>query len=146
MYESLQPELGMLLRVFFASLLGFMIGIERRGGPRGAGPRTFSLICLGSAFFSVLAVVSFPAETATARVVGQIVTGVGFIGAGVIWRQEGDILHGITTAAAIWVSAAVGLSVGLGYFVVAFFVAVMAMFILARGHPIEEAKKHICTE
>ncbi len=136
-------ELGMLARVLFAAILGLMIGVERKGGEKGAGMRTFSLICMGSALFTVLSVLGFPVGSEPSRVAAQIVTGVGFIGAGVIWRQQGDIIHGITTAAAIWVSAAVGLSVGLGYFVMSFVVALVTMVILAKGHPIQKAREHV---
>jgi putative Mg2+ transporter-C (MgtC) family protein len=97
---------------------------------------------MGSALFTVLSVVGFPNNSEPARVAAQIVTGIGFIGAGVIWRQKGDIIHGITTAAAIWVSAAIGLAVGLGWYLLAFTTTIVVMVILARGHPVRTAKEH----
>jgi len=139
-------EIELLAKVLFAALLGLLVGVERKGGPRGAGPRTFSLICMGSALFTVLSVVGFPGDSQTARVAAQIVTGVGFIGAGVIWREQQDVIHGITTAAAIWVSAAIGLAIGLGYIISSFVIAFVTMVVLSRGHPIREARKHITPE
>ena len=136
-------ELGMVLRAVLAALLGLMIGIERKGGPRGAGPRTFSLICMGSALFTLMSVAGFPNNPEPARIAAQIVTGIGFIGAGVVWRQKGDIIHGITTAAAIWVAAAIGVAVGLGWYVLSAVITVVTMIILAKGHPIKEAREHI---
>jgi putative Mg2+ transporter-C (MgtC) family protein len=143
MFELTHVEVDMLFRVLYAAFLGLLIGVERKGGPRGAGPRTFSLICMGSALFTVLSVLGFPNNPEPSRLAAQIVTGVGFIGAGVVWRQKGDIIHGITTAAAIWVSAAIGIAVALGFFVMSFIVTFATIVILARGHPLREAKEHI---
>ena len=135
--------MDVLFRVLIAAFFGFMIGIERKGGLRGAGPRTFSLICMGSSLFALISVLGFPDSPEPERIAAQIVSGIGFIGAGVIWRQRGDIIHGITTAAAIWVSAAIGIAVALGWFFLSFSVTLVVMLILSRGHPVREAKEHI---
>jgi putative Mg2+ transporter-C (MgtC) family protein len=137
---AIPVEVDMAARVLFACLMGLLIGLERRGGPSGAGMRTFALICMGSALFTVLSVWGFPNEIEPSRLAAQIVTGIGFIGAGVIWRQKEESIHGITTAAAIWVSAAVGIASGLGFFFLSFTIAFVVMMILARGHLIKEAK------
>ncbi|MFH1054488.1 MAG: MgtC/SapB family protein [Candidatus Altiarchaeota archaeon] len=141
---SVSPlELDMLAKTLFASFLGFMIGIERQGGPKGAGLRTFCLICTGSALFTVLSVSAFPASIDQTRIIAQVVSGIGFIGAGVIWRQREEAVHGITTAAAIWVSAAVGVAAGLGLYVLSSSITVIIMIILAKGHPLKEAKENL---
>jgi len=136
-------ELNLVFRLLLSSVLGMLIGFERKGGPRGAGPRTFSFICMGSCLFTMLSMYGFLVSGENARVAAQIVSGVGFIGAGVIWRQKGDILHGITTAAAIWVSAACGMAVGVGYNLLALVCALVTMFILSRGHPLKGARQHL---
>jgi len=133
-------------RVLVACILGLLIGLERKGGPSGAGMRTFSLISMGSAMFTVLSVWGFGPDTDPSRLAAQIVTGMGFIGAGVIWRQREEAVHGITTAAAIWVSAAVGIGVALGYYLMSLLISLMTMFILSRGHPIKGASENIKTE
>jgi putative Mg2+ transporter-C (MgtC) family protein len=139
-------ELDLIVKVVIAAVFGLMIGIERKGGHSGAGMRTFSLIALGSALFTVIGVHAFSGTTDQSRIPAQIVTGMGFIGAGVIWRQRMEAIHGITTAAAIWVAAAIGIAVGVGLYPLAFAVTLMTMLILARGHPLKEAKQNILQE
>ncbi len=134
----------MVIKVLVAAVLGFLIGVERKGGKKGAGTRTFSLICMGSALFTVLSVVAFEGPD-NSRIAAQIVTGIGFIGGGVIWRSSNDIVHGITTAAAIWVSAAIGISVGVGYFLLALVTTLTVIVILAKGHPIKCATQNLLT-
>jgi putative Mg2+ transporter-C (MgtC) family protein len=124
-----------------------LIGVERKGGIKGAGMRTFALICMGSALFTSLSVYGFPGLNESSRVAAQIVTGIGFIGAGVIWRQrQENVLHGITTAAAIWVSSAVGVAIALDYYLLSAFTAILTMFILAKGRVLKEAKENIRRE
>jgi putative Mg2+ transporter-C (MgtC) family protein len=141
-------EIEITLKVLAAAVLGLMIGVERKGGPQGAGMRTFSLICMGSALFTVMSVWGFPGNDKVdpSRIAAQIITGMGFIGAGVIWRQREEAVHGITTAAAIWVSAAVGIAVALGFWLISIVTTLVTMLILARGHVIREAKASIQTE
>jgi len=135
-------EIEIIIRVMYATLLGLLIGTERRGGPTGAGLRTFSLICMGSALFTVISIWGFSTGEPS-RLAAQIVTGIGFIGAGVIWRQREEAIHGITTAAAIWVTSAVGIAAGLGYYFASLCIAFVTMLILSRGHPIKLAKENI---
>ena len=82
-----QPEYQMMLKVIFAAAIGGLIGVERKGGEKGAGSRTFSFICMGSCLFTVLSLHGFGAENNAIRMVAQIITGVGFLGAGVIWKS-----------------------------------------------------------
>ncbi|MFH1402759.1 MAG: MgtC/SapB family protein [Candidatus Altiarchaeota archaeon] len=142
-FDRLVVELAMILDVIFAAFLGLLIGLERKGGPKGAGSRTFSLICMGAAVFTVLSINGFPGSVNPERIVSQIVTGVGFIGGGLIWRERDNIIHGITTAAGVWIAAAVGISVGLGFYILAFIVTLLTMMILSRFHPLSEAKSNI---
>jgi len=139
-------EQEMIMKVLVAGLFGLLIGLERKGGEKGAGMRTFSLICMGSALLAVLSVWGFPGPQETSRLAAQIVVGIGFIGAGVIWRQREEAIHGITTAAAIWVAAAVGIAVGLGFFILGFIVAFFTMIVLSRGHLMRGLKENLPSE
>jgi putative Mg2+ transporter-C (MgtC) family protein len=103
-----------LLLALAAVLCGSIIGSERERREKPAGLRTMILICLGSATFTMISL-AFSSNTGdSGRVAAQVVTGIGFLGAGVIMRDRGAIT-GMTTAATIWVSAAVGLVVGAGF-------------------------------
>lgn len=101
----------MILQVIYSIILGFLIGLERESSGKDIGIRTSSLISLGSTLFCLIS--STLTQGDPTRIVGQIITGVGFIGAGLIFRSENNI-HGLTTAATIWCTAAVGALVGLG--------------------------------
>jgi putative Mg2+ transporter-C (MgtC) family protein len=113
-----------LLRLSLAAVLGGMIGIERELREREAGLRTHLLVSLGSALFTIVSAYGFHAFLASGasvvradptRIAAQIVTGIGFLGAGAIIRQ-GFSVRGLTTAATLWVVAAVGLACGAGYY------------------------------
>lgn len=145
-YAISATELDMVLKVVVAAFFGMLVGLERRGGSTGAGLRTFCLITMGSALFTVLSVEGFPPTTDPARLAAQIVTGIGFIGAGVIWRQREEAIHGITTAAAIWVAAAIGIAVGLGFYILSAAITVVTMLVLSRGHLIKEARESLKVE
>ncbi|HLC88552.1 MAG TPA: MgtC/SapB family protein [Candidatus Nanoarchaeia archaeon] len=115
-----RPEqLVIIFKIVISTFLGMVIGWNRRSS--NAGMRTFSLITLGATIFTIISIIGFPTNTPTAdqaRIVAQIVTGVGFLGAGVIWKTKLE-LTGLTTAASIWTSAAIGVAVGLGLFALA---------------------------
>lgn len=93
---------------------GLMIGLERQTRGKPVGIRTSILIVSGTYFFMTLAMTLSQTSLDHARVLGQIITGVGFLGAGVMMTQEGKI-HGVTSAAIIWLLAALGIMIGLGY-------------------------------
>jgi len=101
-----------------AVLCGLLVGGERQRREKPAGLRTLSLVCLGSAVFTMLSFVFTSTTGDSGRVAAQIVTGIGFLGAGVILHGR-RILTGVTTAAVIWVTAAIGMAVGAGYVVAA---------------------------
>ena len=102
------------LRLVFAVIAGGLIGLEREVVHKPAGVRTHMLVSLGSALFVIITLDSVPGEVA--RIIAGIATGVGFLGAGTIFKAKDDV-HGLTTAASIWAVAAVGLTIGLGYYV-----------------------------
>jgi len=105
-----------MMRVGAAFLAGFLIGLERELRHKKAGLRTNTLVAVGAAVYVLISLSLMNADFgATARIVGQVVTGIGFIGAGVIIHREADIL-GITTAATIWCSAAMGCLAATGMF------------------------------
>jgi putative Mg2+ transporter-C (MgtC) family protein len=132
------PELGasiiIILNLMGALVLGALVGYERTFRSRAAGMRTLGLVCMGSAAFTVVcgysplwfggAFDSSPAESAT-RVIQGIITGIGFLGGGVIVK-EGMQISGLTTAAAIWVVSAVGVLIGLGLYPAAIALAFMS--------------------
>ncbi len=125
---DLDEQVFVVLRLSLATGLGALIGLEReyRGYP--AGIRTMALVCLGAALFTEMSPTFAPGGD-TARVAAQIVTGIGFLGAGVILR-EGFSIRGVTTAATIWTAASLGISVARGYFLVASFVALIVIGLL----------------
>ena len=105
-------ELEAIIRFIAAILVGLAIGFTRRHKP--AGPRTFALFCLGCTIFTVISLNFSDVNNDQTRILGQIVTGIGFLGLGVIWRQGIGKPTGLTTAAGIWVTAALGMLIGLG--------------------------------
>ena len=118
---------NLILRLFVAGLLGGLIGFEREVRAKEAGVRTHFIVALGSALFMIISQYAFSGQFDHARVAAQVVSGIGFIGAGVIIFQK-NVVRGITTAAGLWVAAAKGLACGAGMFAVA--VAAMLMTII----------------
>ncbi|MCZ6690184.1 MAG: MgtC/SapB family protein [Planctomycetota bacterium] len=119
-----------VLRLALAVLLGGLIGFEREFSGKAAGLRTNILICLGAAAFTLGSI--FFAEGTTAdlsRVAAQIVTGIGFLGAGTIIQARGEV-QGLTSAATIWVVASIGLAAGCGYYSLAIVTTAFAMISL----------------
>ena len=127
-----------LLRLALAALLGGAVGIERELREREAGLRTHLLVALGSALFTIVSAYGFHAflqsgasvvRADPTRIAAQIVTGIGFLGAGAIIRQ-GLSIRGLTTAATLWVVAAIGLAVGAGYYSGALITTAVVLFSL----------------
>jgi putative Mg2+ transporter-C (MgtC) family protein len=107
------------VRLIVAAALGALIGLEREIHDHPAGMRTHLLVSVGSAGFTVLSIAAFPAPGADpARIAAQIVTGIGFLGAGAILK-EGATVRGLTTAASLWATAAVGMAAGAGAWITA---------------------------
>ena len=103
--------------MLIAAVFGAAVGYERRSSDKPAGLRTLSLVAVDSALFTIISTFGFEAADQS-RVAAQIVTGVGFLGAGTILRSEGSI-SGLTTSATIWATAAIGMAVGLGLYIAA---------------------------
>lgn len=114
-------ELDLLFRLLLAAVLGAAIGFEREIKGKEAGLRTHILICMGACLFTEMSVALAGPEASAAdrtRIAAQIVTGIGFLGAGSILRT-GNQVRGLTTAATIWVVAAIGIAIGAGEYVAA---------------------------
>lgn len=104
------------LRLVLASLLGGVVGWQRESADKPAGFRTHIIVCLGAALFTLISAVGFLGSGADpARVASNIVVGIGFLGAGTIWRSGGSV-QGLTTAASLWTVAAIGTATGIGYY------------------------------
>ena len=130
-------DLEMALRVSLAFVLGGVIGYERESIQRPAGLRTHMLVAAGASAFTVASIYGFVGEGTVrdpARLAAQIVTGVGFLGAGTIWRTPSTV-RGLTTAASIWLVAALGLLAGTGLYALAVFTTICGFVTLRWGRP-----------
>ena len=135
-----QLELTMVLRLIVAAILGGIVGMERGSGDRPAGFRTHILVCVGSALFMLVSIYGFddiaPVTTNleddigtrrdTARIAAQVVSGIGFLGAGTI-LHEGLTIKGLTTAASLWIVSAIGLAVGSGMYLLSTVATMLTM-------------------
>lgn len=115
------------LRLVLATVFGGLIGLEREVVHKPAGVRTHMLVSLGSALFVLVALETLPNETA--RIIAGIATGIGFLGAGTIFRSKSEV-HGLTTAASIWAVAGVGIAIGLGHYLMTVIAAILVLIIL----------------
>lgn len=130
-----ESDLG--LRIVVALILGLALGTEREVHGHPAGIKTMALISVGACMFTGLGLLpDFGTRVDPTRIAAQIVTGVGFLGAGAILRQGGDV-HGLTTAASIWVAASLGMAVGFGYYAIAIFTTFLVVVMLLALRPIE---------
>lgn len=128
-----QAELA--LRLLLSFIVGILFGLEREMRQKPAGLRTHALVCLGASLFTIAGIIGFPQadQGATlvrnidpARVAAQIVTGVGFIGGGIIFKDH-DHIRGITTAASIWLTAGLGMGLGAGLYLLSGVAAVLGL-------------------
>jgi putative Mg2+ transporter-C (MgtC) family protein len=136
-------ELTIVLRLIVAAVLGGIVGMERGSGDRPAGFRTHILVCVGSALFMLVSIYGFddiaPVTTTleddigtrrdTARIAAQVVSGIGFLGAGTI-LHEGLTIKGLTTAASLWIVSAIGLAVGSGMYLLSTVATMLTMLTL----------------
>ncbi|MCL2630498.1 MAG: MgtC/SapB family protein [Firmicutes bacterium] len=118
MWENFLTELTYLGQVLLAFVLGFIVGLERKMRYKEAGPRTHAIVAGGAALMLLVGKFGFEGANEGARVAGQIVTGIGFLGAGLIMFRR-DSLRGVTTAAGIWATAGIGMASGAGMYVLA---------------------------
>lgn len=128
-------------QLFLATLLGLVMGFEREYRGKAAGLRTFALVTLGAALFTILSIEGFAAFIGTSnadptRLASQIVVGVGFLGAGLIFAH-GNEVRGLTTAAGLWTAAGVGMAVGLQLYTISIFVTLLILFLMLLVKKVE---------
>jgi putative Mg2+ transporter-C (MgtC) family protein len=138
------PDWELVLRLLIAAALGSLVGAERERLAWAAGLRTHMLVCVGSCLFMIVSAFGFSDILSTAhfildpsRVAAQVVSGIGFLGAGSILLR-GEVVRGLTTAASLWTVAAIGLAVGSGLYIEAAAATVLILVILAGIKPLEE--------
>ena len=134
MFHMTPQDIDFACRLIAATVLGGLIGLERESHGKDAGFRTYAIVCLGSALIMILSTEIFEMYRDTAkvdpsRIVAQVVSGIGFLGAGAIIRFPQGI-KGLTTAAGIWTAAAIGMACGLGLYKLACFTTFLVLIIL----------------
>ena len=137
-------EVEVIFQLFLATFLGALIGLEREIKRKEAGLRTYSLVALGSCLFTMISfnmVVFFLGKNGISfdpsRIIQAIAAGIGFIGAGVIFRQPSGIF-GLTTAAGLWATAAIGIAIGAKLYFLAIFGSLLILLVLAGFSLLEE--------
>src|SRR5437588_11385634 len=139
------PDVEIGIRLLVATVLSGIVGLERERGERAAGLRTHALVGLGACLVMIVSAFGFedwhysPGTLDPSRIAAQVVSGIGFLGAGVIiFQRDGGVVRGLTTAASVWVVAAIGLAVGGGMYVTAAAATAIALVILAGLKPLEQ--------
>lgn len=113
-----------IIKLFIALVCGIIVGIERTTYKKPAGLRTYALVCVGSAMFTIL---SSQLGGDPARVASHVVVGIGFLGAGTIWRTRNTVT-GLTTAAGLWTTSAIGMAIGIGQYIFAGVATILVVF------------------
>ncbi|MDO7786928.1 MgtC/SapB family protein [Desulforamulus aquiferis] len=138
-----EPEI--YLRVVASMIAGIIIGLERTVYNKPAGIRTFSLVSVGSTLITLVSIYGAEklgftnAMADPLRITAQIVSGIGFLGAGVIWSSKnGGQKHGVTTAAELWVASAIGMALGVGMYDLAILVVVCIFFTIFVGRKLDD--------
>ncbi|MHB0875435.1 MAG: MgtC/SapB family protein [Anaerolineae bacterium] len=142
MWAEFLIEAEWSLRLLLALLLGGVLGWERERKDLPAGLRTYMLVSLGSCLFTILSVTAFPGSESS-RVAAQIVVGIGFIGAGTVLRTGGEDsrqVKGLTTAAGLWATSAIGMAVATGYYWLAIAGTFLAYITLAMLKRVERSR------
>jgi putative Mg2+ transporter-C (MgtC) family protein len=133
-----------VFKIVFSVCLGLLIGFERQVHGKPAGMRTLSLVAMGSTLFTIVSygLGGFADPT---RIASGIVTGIGFLGAGTIFKSEKHV-QGITTAAELWMMAAVGIAVGIGMFMTSFIATIIVLIIIIGGRAFENKTEDLFRE
>ncbi len=126
-------------RLVVAALFGALIGWERERAQRPAGLRTYMLVAFGAALFTVLSLTGFGPGADPGRLAANIAVGIGFLGAGTIFR-EGEVVRGLTTAAGLWTVAAIGMAAGVGEYLLAGISTAIVLVILGGVRVLETHK------
>ena len=127
----------MLVRLLLATVLTGLIGFEREATGKAAGLRTHAMVGFGAALFTLVSIAGFD-EGDPGRVAAQIVTGIGFLGAGAIWRSQ-DNVRGLTTAAGLWAAAAIGMGIGAGLLALGVAGAILTLAVLLGLRRVDQA-------
>lgn len=131
---DIREELVIASKIIAAALLGGLVGYDRERHGRDAGLRTYASVCVGAALFTSIAG-HLEDVAATSRIVANVVMGIGFLGAGIVYKDAGSgYSKGLTTAATIWCTAAVGVAVGLNMFVIAAAGSLLVYFLISLHH------------
>lgn len=135
-------NIGIAVQLLSAMLLGMLVGAERSIAGKTAGMRTYALVSMGSALFVVISIIVTSAYLGVVnfdplRIPAAIITGIGFIGAGIIIFRE-TTLRGLTTAAGLWVAAGIGIAIGFKLYLLAVFTAFLTLFVFTAMWFIEE--------
>jgi len=125
-------ELEFLLKLFLSLLFGYFIGIEKEARGKVAGISTHCFVIGGAMIFTSISLLMEP--SAPARIAAQVVSGIGFLGAGIILKGEGQKITNLTTAASIWFAAAIGMALGFGWYVIASIATMYAIFVPRIPH------------
>ena len=138
-FDSFAFIYGILIPCILALIFGGLIGFQREKAERPAGLRTHALVCLGSTVFTLISYLGFSLQNGVdpSRIAAGIVTGIGFIGAGVIFRQ-GSLVRGVTTAASIWLVASIGLALGTKLYYLAILATILGFITLSIFKYIED--------
>ena len=137
------------IRLFLAIVLGMLLGIERNVAHKTAGLRTYALVSFGSALFIIISEMLKMENMGynivdPTRIAAQIITGIGFLGTGlIIWREGENKLTGLTTATGLWVATGIGMASGFGYFSLAIIATLMTLFVLTILWFVEERVKRV---
>jgi putative Mg2+ transporter-C (MgtC) family protein len=123
-------EKTLLVKILYSIFCGFVVGIERQWHKKPIDVRTSILVCLGTMAFIYLGEEAVGGEKDATRVLGQVVTGIGFLGAGVIMTRQGAI-QGMTSASVVWMLASIGAAIGFGRYSMAITLSLVAFFVLA---------------
>jgi putative Mg2+ transporter-C (MgtC) family protein len=141
MLLPLDQVIEISVRLLAAVLIGGCIGLDREIRRKPAGMRTHALVSLGAALVMLIVVRTGPGQIehvdAVSRAIQGIIAGVGFLGGGAILKSEHDIIHGLTTAASIWLVASLGIACGVGQWVAALIALALALLVLIVGEPVE---------
>ncbi len=135
-------EIEVLTTLIISLIAGFVIGVEREARGKYAGISTNCFVIAGSALFTLIGMHLEP--TASSRIAAQIVTGVGFLGAGIILKDETGKITNLTTAASIWFAASIGMSIGFGWYLIALIAMIYAIIVPRLPHltPMQEGIHH----
>lgn len=127
-----ERELQFAIRLGVAVLCGMLIGLERESRKKPAGVSTHCFVIAGAALFTFLSAAIDPASPA--RIAAQVISGVGFLGAGMILKSDNNTVRNLTTAAAIWFAAAIGMAIGIGWYAIAAIASVYAVVVPRIPH------------